>query len=171
MPRDPRHWSSYESEVSHYFQHEEGVSAQCLDGTLGTATEPKPPRFPPGADYWTMWTCIDRLRAADKHMPCLKRKVTEVDSEVVGDGSGGVCSGSQRATQRITGEYRPSASMVLGAAYGTKAVKYKDSAPNGEELLKQAQRAYVAAALEVPARGRPSRMERLQMRLDRILGR
>ena len=115
-------------------------------------------------------TVIDRLATANRHMPCLKRQVAEVDSEVRHVETSGVCSDSLPPTQVITGEYRPSASMVLGAAYGTKAAKYDDSAPNGKEFLKQARAAYVTAAMEVPARVRPSYMAKLQRRLDRLLG-
>lgn len=172
MPRDPRHWSAYEAEVSHYFQHEEGVSAQCLDGTLGTMTDPKPPRFAPGADYYIMMTVIDRLRVADQHMPCLKRRVTVTEGEVKGAAPvlDAPCSPSLPPTQQFSGEARPSASQVLGAAYGTKAAKYDDCAPNGDEFLRQARAAYVRAALDVPARKRPSFTERLMARFDRAFG-
>jgi cytochrome c551/c552 len=173
MARDPKHWSSYEGEVSHYFQHEEGVQAMNFEPRASQTSDPSPPRFPPGADYFLMWTAIDRLRKADEIMPCTKRKVAILESDVkqAERDKAAACSVTLPPTQAISGQYRPSASMVLGAAYGTKAAKYDDSAPDGERLLKQAQAAYVKAAGEVPRRERPSRMDRLQTRLDRLLGR
>src|SRR5690606_6828692 len=106
--------------------------------------------------YWTMMTVIDRLRAADRYMPCIKRKVAVAQSEVKSADAtpGAPCSPSLPPTQQLSGEYRPSASQVLGAAYGTKAAKYDDCAPNGDEFLRQARAAYVRAALDVPARKR-----------------
>ena len=172
MPRDSRHWSAYEAEVSLYYANEEGVSAQGYEPSTSPSAEPKPPRFAPGVDPYTMFTVIDRLLEADKDMPCLKRKVTMVDGKVASWGDDreepDVCSPSLPPTQQLTGEYRPSASMVLRAAYGVLSCKYRDSAPNGDRLLKQAQAAYVSAALRVPRRTpRVSVREKLNARFDR----
>ncbi|HEY3495261.1 MAG TPA: hypothetical protein VGK73_11270 [Polyangiaceae bacterium] len=157
--------------MSLYYQNEEGVAAQNYDGTISQSTEPKPPRFAPGVDAFMMFTVIDRLRAADKHMPCLKRRVAMVDGKVARDGTGGVCSGSLPATQSVTGEARPSASMVLRARYGVLSCKYDDSAPNGDEFLRLAQEAYVKAAQEVSRRApRVTAADKLNARFDRAFG-
>lgn len=173
--RAPNHWAAYQAEVSLYYQNEEGVAAQNYDGTISQSTEPKPPRFAPGVDAFMMFTVIDRLRAADRHMPCLKRRVAMVPGEVLPDGGNGLanwrhpCSGSLPATQSVTGEARPSASMVLRARYGALSCKYNDSAPNGDEFLRLAQEAYVKAAQEVSRRVRPDIRQRIEARMDRML--
>jgi hypothetical protein len=157
MAKDLSHWSSYEAEVALYYANEEGVSAQSYEPQNSPTLEPKAPRFAPGVDPYMMFTTIDRLREADKDMPCTKRGVAYVFPEL-----------SAPPIQVLSGDYQPSASMVLRAAYGVLSCKYDDSAPNGVELLKQAKRAYVKAAQRVPRR-RPqvSAKDKLNARFDR----
>jgi hypothetical protein len=155
-------WAAYEPEVAHYFQHEPGAKGVDFGGAGGGATEPKPPTFPLGANYWTMMTVADRMPEADREMPCVGVQVDTIEEEH-GDGK-------RRTRQIIRKDGRPSCSMVLRAAFGTLACKYDDSAPNGEKLLAQAKRAYVAAAGRVPARVRPSLKDRLLAQWDRAFG-
>ena len=157
--RDANHWSSYEGEVSLYFANEEGVSAQSYDPNPSPPTEPRPPRFAPGVSYWLMMTVIDRLKQADVFMPVRPLRVSLVEGEM-----------GLQPTQRLDGIERPSATMVLRCAYGVKSCRYDDSAPDGARLLREARQAYARAAQVVPERKSPSRMQRLQARLDRLLG-
>jgi len=158
-------WTRLEYEVGHYFMHEPGAHSANLDpDELGHTSEPRPPRFPAGADYWTMMTVAERLLEADKVMPCrgIRYELKPVQMQ---DGRERT---KQEPSKRSTAQ--PSASMVLRAAYGTLACKYDDSAPDGAKLLKRAQEAYCAAAERVPPRVRPSRMERVLSRFDRAFG-
>jgi hypothetical protein len=156
-------WGFYEQEVGHYFQHEPGAKGVDFAGAGGAVgSDPKPPQFPPGADYWTMMTVADRLPEADIEMPCVGVQVATVEEEHT--------DGKWRTRQIIRKDGRPSASMVLRARYGTLACKYDDSAPNGAKLLVQAQAAYVLAARRVPARIRPTLKERLLAQWDRAFG-
>jgi hypothetical protein len=151
-----QHWGQYEPEVSHYFQHEPGKASSSMDpdSIVGHSSEPNPPRWPsmtvelPNgktkavyADHWTMRTVFERMRVADRLFMPFRGSVY----------SHGQCV--------LMGE--PSCSMVLCAAYGTKACKYDDSAPNGAEYLKRAKEAYMKAALQVPWQRGPSAKERI----------
>lgn len=144
------HWADYEFEVSHYFQHEPGPRSANLDPDRvgGYSSEPRPPQWAPGANHWMMVTVIDRLRESDKFMP-LKNPIY--------DERGG-----------RTYEGQPSCSMVLGAAYGTLACKYDDSAPGGAKWLAKAKEAYIKAAQVVAAAERPSAKDRLMRVWDRV---
>lgn len=155
-------WAKYEPEVSHYFQHEPGARTANLDpDSIGSGGgEPRPPQFPPGADYWTMMTVAERLVAADKIMPCIGVRY-ETLYEMHGDGV-------VRSRQEHKGDGRPSASMVLRAAYGTLSCKFDDSAPSGGKLLAEAKRAYMNAAVSVPVRKRTSATDRLERLWDRV---
>lgn len=158
-PKRPT-WHACEGEVSHYYLHEEGVSAQSYEVGIQQRTDPKPPRFPPGADYWIMMTVIERLRVADEFMPFVpdqwerRRGASHVAPLQVFRESG-----------------TPSCSMVLRTAYGVKSCRYNDQAPNGERFLQQAQDAYRDAASVVPKRQRPSAMDRLMERFERAFRR
>lgn len=182
----PREWHYLEREVSHYYLHEEGVAAMNFDPKASQSSEPSPPRFPPGADYWQMMTAIDRLRKADELMPCVKlRVVPRRDDDVAKTpeelrqvaklyrefyGLPEPCSGTLTPGYELRGHEQPSCSMVLRAAYGVKSCRYNDQAPDGERLLRMAKEAYCDAAKLVEARVRPSRMDRLQTRFDRAFG-
>ena len=109
----------------------------------GTPTaEPKPPRFPVGADYVVMMTVWERFREANKFMPY----------------------------QNGGGIRRPNCLMVLRAAYGTQACRYDDQAPNGEALLKYARLAYCMAADTVPRWKSRTAGDRVRARFDRHFG-
>jgi len=136
-------WSEVESEVAHYAMHEPGAPSSSMEPQGGTPTaEPKPPRFPVGADYLTMMTAWIRFREADKFMPYRN------DSKI----------------------RRPSCLMVLRAAYGTQACRYDDQAPNGEALLKYARLAYCMAADTVPRWKSRTAGDRVRARFDRHFG-
>src|SRR5690606_530547 len=132
-----------------------------------------------------MMTAIDRLRKADELMPCVKlRVVPQIETvqqtpegikavvDIYRESFGIVdpCSATLTPGYELKGREQPSCSMVLRCAYGVKSCRYDDQAPDGERLLRLAREAYCDAAKLVPARERASRMDRLQTRLDRLLG-
>lgn len=135
-------WSSVEDEVAHYAMHEPGAPSSSMEPQGTPTAEPKPPRFPVGADYLTMMTAWERFREANKFMPY----------------------------QNGGGVRRPSCLMVLRAAYGTQACRYDDQAPNGEALLKYARLAYCMAADTVPRWKSRSASDRVRARFDRHFG-
>jgi hypothetical protein len=155
-------WPAYDQEVAHYFQHEPGAKTVDFEASGGGGSDPKPPQFPPGANYWTMMTVAERLAAADSVMPCIGVQVDIIEEQH--------SDGVYRPRQVFRKDGRPSASMVLRAAYGTLACKYDDSAPHGARLLVEAKLAYVKGAQSVPARERPSPRERLFAMWDRVFG-
>jgi hypothetical protein len=108
-----------------------------------------------------MMTVADRLAAADQFMPAIGVKYETRETKH--------SDGLWRTEQHCVRDGRPSASMVLRAAYGSMACKYDDMAPSGPKLLKAAQKAYCDAAEAVPARKRVTQRERLERRLDRLI--
>lgn len=158
-PERDKDWPKFEFEVAHYYQNEEGVSAQSYEIKAQSSEGPAPPRFPPGADYWMMWTAIDRLREADRIMPF---RGVEYRSSPAPIGESG--ANKQQSYHR---DSRPSCSMVLRARYGVKACRYDDQAPRGDHWLTEAQKAYCQAARRVPARKRPDLMAKVLARFER----
>jgi hypothetical protein len=154
-----RTWHFYEPEVAHYFQHEEGARGAGMEPASGG--DPREPRFPIGANYWTMMTVIDRLAEADRIMPCAGVRYRILPAEFQEPGSA--------PRQEYVRDGAPSCRMVLGAAYGTKACRYDDQAPGGARWLRAAKEAYMRAAATVPARRPPNRSERLLRQLDRLI--
>lgn len=146
MPRDRTHWSSYEAEVSLFFQHESVIRSASDNGVGGNPWE-KVLEYR-GVTYEQVVTVTSRLTVADTIMPF---RGYVYDTELP-------CLREQGATvkQTLKSDVRPACSQVLRACYGTRVTDYRDSAPDGERLLREAQRAYVQAALRVIER-RPDR--------------
>jgi hypothetical protein len=65
-------WPQHESDLRHFFEFgEPGPRSTNLDpdSLTNVSREPVPPRYPPGADFWTIRTVELRLREADRLMP------------------------------------------------------------------------------------------------------
>lgn len=154
MARDPRHWSAYEAEVSLYFQNESVIRSASDEGVRGNPWE-KTLEYQ-GVTYEQVVTVTSRLAVADGIMP-FRGYVYDTEEPPLG-------AHGAEPRQVLKGDVRPSCSQVLRACYGTRIRDYRDSAPNGERLLAEAQEAYVEAALQVkerrPERTRTHRAER-----------
>jgi len=165
-PAQPRTWFDVEPEVEEYCRYEPGAPSANLDSNGGGGFGSKMLSFTPGADPYTMMTVLERFAVADQIMPM---RTVRYELHVVETPT--LWGPSKIDAQVPKGRDQPSASMVLRAAYGTQACKFNDSAPNGAALLEKAKEAYLSAAMRVPARVRPRRIDVLNARFDREFNR
>jgi len=126
-PEDLRAWvREHEPDLLHFCQFGDiGPGSVNLDPDVnaGSRSEPKPPRYPWGADLYVILTVTERLQEAIRSMPA---KV-------------------------VDGRNRPCVRQILTTRYGERGFKWDDSAPaDSERWLVEAQRVYCEAARRVP---------------------
>jgi hypothetical protein len=75
-------WPQHEADLRHFFEFgEPGPRSTNLDpdSLTNVNREPVPPRYPPGANFWTIRTVELRLREADRRMPRVDPLPTRLD--------------------------------------------------------------------------------------------
>lgn len=149
MSQDVSEWWRYQGEIDRYFQHEPAVQGLGFEG--GSHRNPWEHMHSYDDSFELMTTVFRRLRAADEVMPFRGARYARKAPAL----------GETGATHRqvATTQPRPSASQVLRARYGTRAVDFDHRAPDGAQLLREAQAAYCEAAQQVPALKRRPKAE------------